>query len=164
MSLMGNSSNQNFNALQCIVGFFLESKCTPEVIVELLSHMGVSVSTQTNRNIVNSLTQSAWLQNKNLPESMFIYDNFDLDFKAAQPTLGNTGTHISMTSATFAPYANCKMADLQFMKELHKTSHFNKDIMPGDPRVYTPRICNIVPQWDHAMGVDPLRKVLTWHL
>jgi hypothetical protein len=164
VSLMGNSSNKNFNALQCIVGFFLESKCAPENIVELLSHMGVSVSTQTNRNIVNSLTKSARLRNKNLPDSMFIYDNFDLDFKTAQPTLGNTGTHISMTSATFAPYANCEMADLRFAKELHETSRFNKDIMPGDPRVYTPRVRDIVPQWDHAVGVDPLIKALAWHL
>ena len=67
-----------------------------------------------------------------------------------------------MTSDTFAPYTNCEMANLQLIKELHKTSHFNKDIMPGDPHVYTPRVHNIVPQWDHAIGVDPLRKVLTW--
>ena len=164
VSLMGNSSNKNINALQCIVGFFLESKCAPEVIMELLSHMGVSVSTQTNRNIVNSLTKSARLRNKNLPDSMFIYDNFNLDFEVAQATLGNAGKHISMTSATFAPYANCDMADLRFTKELHETSRFNKDIMPGDPRIYTPRVHNILPQWDPAAGVDPLRKALPWHL
>ena len=61
--------------------------------MELLSHMGVSISMQTDRNMVNSLTKSTWLWNKNLPDLMFIYDNFDLDFKATQPTLGNIGTH-----------------------------------------------------------------------
>jgi hypothetical protein len=56
---MGNSSNEQFNALQCIVGFFLESKGTPEGVIEMLAHMGVSVSTQTTRNMVNSLTKNA---------------------------------------------------------------------------------------------------------
>ena len=88
---MGHSSNKHFNVLQCIIGFFLESKCTPEGVIELLAHIGVLVSTQTTRNMVNSLTKSAAHRNKHLPPSMIVYVNFDMDFKVAQPTTGKAG-------------------------------------------------------------------------
>ena len=88
---MGHSSNKHFNVLQCIIGFFLESKCTPEGVIELLAHIGVSVSTQTTCNMVNSLTKSAAHRNKHLLPSMIVYDNFDMDFKVAQPTTGKAG-------------------------------------------------------------------------
>jgi hypothetical protein len=104
--IMGHSSNERFNALQSVIGFFMESKCTPESVIELLAHIGVSVSTQTTQSMINSLTKSAAYRNKHLPPSMIIYDNFDMDFKVAQPTIGKAGSHTSMTSATFAPYAH----------------------------------------------------------
>src|SRR6266481_3392865 len=120
---MGHSSNKCFNVLQCAIGFFLESKCTPEGVIELLANIGLSVSTQTTRNMVNALTKSTAQRNKHLPPSMIIYDNFDMDFKVAQPTMGKAGSHTSMTSATFAPYAQGFMpGDLKFMKELYSTS------------------------------------------
>jgi len=53
--IIGNSSNECFNALQCVIGFFLESKCAAEGRIELLAHMGVLVSTQTTCNMVQSL-------------------------------------------------------------------------------------------------------------
>jgi hypothetical protein len=57
--IIGNSSNECFNALQCTISFFLKSKCAAKVIIELLAHMGISVSTQTICNMVQSLTKSA---------------------------------------------------------------------------------------------------------
>jgi hypothetical protein len=38
-SILGNSSNKNFNAFQSIIGFFCDSKRTPEIICEMLAHM-----------------------------------------------------------------------------------------------------------------------------
>jgi hypothetical protein len=139
--IMGHSSNKCFNVLQCIIGFFLESKCTPEGVTELLAHMGVSASTQTTWNMVKSLTKSAIIRNKHLPHSMFIYDTFNMDFKVVQPTTGKIGSHTSMTSATFTLYAQGSTSeDLKFTRELHVTSRFNKDNAPGSPMVYTPCI------------------------
>jgi hypothetical protein len=57
--IIGNSLNEHFNALQYVIGFFLESKSAAEGIIELLAHMGVSLSTQTTCNMVQSLTKSA---------------------------------------------------------------------------------------------------------
>ena len=84
--------------------------------------------------MVQSLTKSAAERNRHLPPSQFIYDNFDMDFKVAQPTAGSRGSHASMTSATFAPYADLRPGDLMFTKELHAKSRFNKDLSPN-PRI-----------------------------
>jgi len=116
-------------------------KSTPEGVIELLVHIGVSVSTQTTRNMISSLTKSATHRNKYLPSSMIIYDDFDMDFKVAQPVVGKAGSHTSMTSVTFVPYAHGFMpGDLKFTKELHATSQFNKDIPECRPLIYAPRI------------------------
>jgi len=103
--IMGHSSNKCFNVLQCIISFFLESKCTPEGVTKLLAHMGISALTQTTWNMVKSLTKSAIVRNKQLPQSMFIYENFNINLRVAQPTARKIGSHTSMTSATFTPYA-----------------------------------------------------------
>ena len=163
---MGNSSNEQFNAIQCIVGFFLESKGTPEGVIEMLAHMGVSVSTQTTRNMVNSLTRNAQDRNKTLPPTMFIYDNFDMDFKVAQPTVGKSSSHASMTSTMFSPYAAMDSSDnFQFTWDLYKTSHFNKDLVASDPWIYTPCIWAILPQQlPAAEGLDSLSQAFVWHL
>lgn len=83
----------------------------PEGVIEIIAHMGVSVSTQTTQNMVNSLMRNARDRNKTLPPTMFIYDNFDMDFKVAQPTDGKSGSHASMTSEMFAPYVAMDSSD-----------------------------------------------------
>ncbi|KAL0952555.1 hypothetical protein HGRIS_006811 [Hohenbuehelia grisea] len=135
-AIIGNSANERFNALQCVVGFFCDSKCVPEAVVELLSHMGVSVSTTTVHNMVTSLVKSAKLRLQTLPRSNIAYDNFDMDFKVAQPTPGNTGFHWSATSATFIPLRSAEPEDVKFTKELHATSPYNKDLDLNDPSCY----------------------------
>ena len=164
--IMGHSSNEHFNALQCIIGFFLELKCTLEGVTKLLAHMGVSALTQTPQNMVKFLTKSAISINKHLPCSMFIYDNFDMDFKVAQPTTGNIGSHTSMMSATFTPYAQGSTPeDLKFTRQLHTTSQFNKDNLPGSPVVYTSCVCDVMPRPEVLVdGLDSLHRAFTWHL
>jgi hypothetical protein len=85
--------------------------------------MGISASTQTTQNMVKSLIKSARARNKHLPHSMFTYNNFDMNFKVAQPTTRKTGSHTSMISATFAPYAQGSTSqDLKLTRKLHVTS------------------------------------------
>ncbi|KAJ3841789.1 hypothetical protein F5878DRAFT_515874, partial [Lentinula raphanica] len=86
LSVIGNSSNQNFNSLQSFIGLFLESKQAPEIVMELTAHMGVSVSTGSLRNMVSSLNKQAKFRLKTIPKSNIIYDNVDVDFHKGQPT------------------------------------------------------------------------------
>jgi hypothetical protein len=45
------------------------------------------------------------------------------------------------------------------------TSMFNKDIPLGDPRVYTPRVCDILPSHVPLQGgLDALSKTFAWHV
>ncbi|KAF8869013.1 hypothetical protein CPB85DRAFT_1162090, partial [Mucidula mucida] len=87
LSILGNSSNERFNSLQSIIGFFLESKQCPEVIVELVSHMGVSVSLGSIQNMIDSLHAKARKRLESMENCNTIWDNFDMDFATAQPTL-----------------------------------------------------------------------------
>ncbi|KAF9030734.1 hypothetical protein BDZ89DRAFT_903029, partial [Hymenopellis radicata] len=87
LSILGHSSNERFNSLQSIIGFFLESKQCPEVIVELVAHMGISISLGSVQNMVDSLNLKARERLKSLEHCNSIYDNFDMDFASAQPTM-----------------------------------------------------------------------------
>jgi hypothetical protein len=66
----------------------------------MMAHMGISASLGTVRNTVASLHRNANQRLKNLPPGNMIYNNFDMDFKVAQPVAGHQGTHISVTAAT----------------------------------------------------------------
>jgi hypothetical protein len=143
--ILGHSSNEGFNAFQAIIEFFCDSKLVQEVICEMLAHMGVSVSLATTRNTVKSLRKHTNGRLNNLPPGNMIYDNFDMDFKVAQPVAGHQGIHISTTAATFAPYVDVEPGDLCFTKELHATSKYNKDLRPEDPRIYKASARDLLP-------------------
>ena len=151
-----------------------------------MAHMGVSVSLGTTQNMIKSLRKHANARLKQLPPSNMIYDNFDMDFHVAQPTVGHQGTHISVTAATFAPYVNVAAEDLCFTKELYETSCFNKDLEPNDPKIYKPRAEDILPELEPVPDsddedefdnddvdmpsptspsdkLDPLRMAFAWH-
>jgi len=170
----GNSLNMNFNTFQSIVGFFCDSKCTPEIVCEMLAHMGISVSVGATWNMVKSLHKHANICLKTLPPGNMIYDIFDMDFKVAQPVAGHDSMHMSATSVTFAPYPGTTLDDLQFTKELHETSIFNRDLRPTDPKIYKPTAFDLLPPLEpisdngatgsESTGLDALWKAFAWHM
>lgn len=146
MSVLGNSSNQKFNAFQAVIGFFLESKQCPEVILEMAAHMGISVSIQSISRMVNSLSRKAEERIKNLGPSNHIYDNFDMEFPVAHPTPDHQKVHLSATAATFVPYQDVDHSlDLRFTQELRETSEYNINLSPDDPRIYKPQFDDVYP-------------------
>jgi len=96
-----------------------------------------------------------------------IYDNFDMDFRVAQPHAGHQGTHVSVTAATFAPYVAISPSDLRFMKELHETSRFNKDLQPHDAKIYKPTCSDILPPPEDSSKHSRLHSIkaaFAWHI
>ena len=89
-----------------------------------------------------------------------------MDFKVAQPTDGRSGSHASMTSEMFAPYVAMDSSDnLWFTQDLYKTSHFNINLVAGDPWIYTPCIQDILTWQLHTVeDLDPLSWAFVWHL
>ncbi|PBL00006.1 hypothetical protein ARMGADRAFT_883521, partial [Armillaria gallica] len=59
LSVLGHSSNQRFNAFQSVMGFFLESKQCPEIILKTVAHMGISISVKSIARMVNLLSKKA---------------------------------------------------------------------------------------------------------
>ncbi|KAG2152930.1 hypothetical protein DEU56DRAFT_727371 [Suillus clintonianus] len=59
LSILMQSSNRNSNALQSIVGIFLQSVHTPQKVIDTLSKMGVSVSVDAINAAVLSLLAKA---------------------------------------------------------------------------------------------------------
>ena len=102
-----NSTNRHCNALQSLVGLFLHSCGAPETVRELLSRMGLSISTTTINKAVNHLSKEAHKEIKNEGQkllSSYAYDNVDISLKHATPTIEKSGdTLVHLTSATLLP-------------------------------------------------------------
>ncbi|KIJ69569.1 hypothetical protein HYDPIDRAFT_80011, partial [Hydnomerulius pinastri MD-312] len=56
ISILTQSTNRKSNALQSIVGIFLQSTHTPQKVIETLAHMGISVSVDAINGAIRSLS------------------------------------------------------------------------------------------------------------
>lgn len=78
------NTNQRCNALQSVVGMYMHSCNAPEASIELLAHMGCSVSTTTINSTVTSLSKKSAVTIQNLGMTLLtslLYDNLDADIK-----------------------------------------------------------------------------------
>ena len=129
--------------------------------------MGISTSLGSTWNTIKSLHKHANARLKALPAGNMIYDNFDMDFRVAQPCAGHQGMHVSVTAATFAPYVAILPNDLRFTSELHKTSRFNKDLRPNDARIYKPTCDDVLPPPEDSSWQSKLLSLnaaFAWHM
>ncbi|KAG1891476.1 hypothetical protein F4604DRAFT_1566986, partial [Suillus subluteus] len=104
--IFAQNSNERCNTLQCIFGIFLHSSGVPQRVIDVLAHAGLSISTQSIMTAVKSLSKEASVQIKRAVRTLttaLAYDNFDIDFKTAQPTIEHQSQFISSTSATAIP-------------------------------------------------------------
>lgn len=141
------------------MGFFLESKQAPEIITELLAHMGISVSSGSLHNMVNSLSKKVRRRLRSLPHSNTAYDNLDFDFQKGQPTAENIKQHLSISAGTFVPYKNIDHDhDLHFVKELYATSPYNESAT----NVIHPQIDHILPAMEDPSSPQALGAYFAW--
>ncbi|KIK32774.1 hypothetical protein CY34DRAFT_27153 [Suillus luteus UH-Slu-Lm8-n1] len=106
MDLGDFGGDNRCNTLQCVFGIFLHSTGTPQRVIDVLAHAGVSISTQSIATAVKSLSNEAGVQIKQAVQTLttaLAYDNFDIDFKTAQPTIEHQSQFVSSTSATAIP-------------------------------------------------------------
>ncbi|KAG2079458.1 uncharacterized protein F5147DRAFT_741279 [Suillus discolor] len=66
------------------MGFFMKSTGVPEKVIEVMAHAGLSVSLSTIYNMVTSISKEI---SRDIKREAFAYDNFDIAFNVAQPTL-----------------------------------------------------------------------------
>lgn len=140
---MLQSTNKRCNALQSIMGIFLQSCNRPETLRELLAHLGLSVSKSTINDAINNLSAEADKALKELGHTLLALlacDNIDFDLKHSVPTIEKAeSTLIHLTSGTMMPFPeSVKLANLDCAEELWKKKSPNNPLaLPGD----IPQIC-----------------------
>ena len=166
MSIIMFSTNQKCNALATAMGFFFHSTNTPELVVEVFAHAGLSVSTTTIHNIVNSLSKSANDEIQKLAKTKvfaFAYDNFDMDFKSWSSTIEKPGdTFKHATSALVFPLAHgVAPEDLKHCASLWTTSPLNPGIPREQKRDTTSWKRLLIPA--NANQFHQRQEILAWH-
>jgi hypothetical protein len=163
------SSNQCCNALQSAVGLFLESCNTPETVCELLTHMGLSISTTATNKMVNNLSKESHTEIQALGQTLlasYAYNNLDIDLKHAVPTIEKDPmTLIHLTSATMLPMDDMVLLeDLNCSKALWKKSRLNIQAHCGDlaPLPEIDNLLDIHPETDHPSGLLQCDQFNAW--
>ncbi|KII91005.1 hypothetical protein PLICRDRAFT_64202, partial [Plicaturopsis crispa FD-325 SS-3] len=106
ISIFLQSTNERCNWIQSVLGIFLHSTSAPEKVVETLAHAGLSISLRSIHRAITSLSMQANEKIKATVRTLttaLAYDNFDITFKTAQPTIEHQSTFVSATSATAIP-------------------------------------------------------------
>jgi len=122
------STNQKANMFQAMYGFFLYSNNTPEKVIQICSHGGISISTTSVQQMIRSLSFKAethlW---KAFHDGVLAagYDNFDMTFPVAEPTTTHQTAFQSMTSGTFIPMHKVSRDDLCCGKEVWAANPLN---------------------------------------
>ena len=164
---MLQSSNQNCNALQSIIGVFLKSCNAPETVCEFLAHAGLSLSTTSINNAVTNLSREADSKIRELGTSFltsYAYDNLDIDLKHSVPTLENSQeTLIHLTSGTMLPLHDVALDDLNCSDQLWAKSRLNPDIPRNTvQKVDIVDLMGIHPEQDHPSGLLRDERFNAW--
>lgn len=105
---MMHATNQRCNALQTLVGIFLQSGNTSEQTRNFLAHLGVSVSVASIGRAVDNLSREAKRNIQHLSSTLltsYAYDNLDIDLPHATPTIETftADTLVHLTTASMFP-------------------------------------------------------------
>lgn len=85
-----HSTNRQCNSFQTMVGIFLHLCNAPQTVVELLSCLGLSIGSSAISQATRNLSNEAEAAIRNLGQgllALYAYDNLDIDFKSAVPTV-----------------------------------------------------------------------------
>jgi hypothetical protein len=123
------SMNRQCNMLASTIGIFLHSCNTPVKVTKILSLMGVSISTKSIHNMINSLSRDSQHSIRSLSQTLtaaYAYDNFDVDLKKSVPTVENsTDTLIHMTSGDLMQLEHVSAEELRCSQLLWEASFLN---------------------------------------
>lgn len=119
------------------MGLYLHSCRTPEKIINVLAHLGISISVNSIHLAITSLSAESATRIRAFGQSLLIawaYDNFDVDLKSSTPTIQNSGSTLRhLTSAILYPLQHdVHLDDLRCSEELWKHSRLNPDAETSD--------------------------------
>ncbi|KAL6297985.1 hypothetical protein BKA93DRAFT_813167 [Sparassis latifolia] len=115
ISILMQNCVQHCNALQSTIGIFLHSCNTPEKLIKVLAHMGISISLTFIHRAICSLSIQTSEAMQTLGQTYlasYAYNNFDIKFNTAIPTVENpVDTLAHLTSGTVFRLAHGVTAD-----------------------------------------------------
>ncbi|KAF8168746.1 hypothetical protein BJ912DRAFT_862514, partial [Pholiota molesta] len=168
ISTMLQSTNNRCNALQSIMGIFLQSCNCPETLRELLARIGLSISTSTINEAIHNLSAGADKALKELGRTLLAllaYDNIDFDLKHSVPTVEKAeSTLIHLTSGTMMPLPDSvTLADLDCANELWRKSPNNPLVLPQDiPHIDFDDLLTIHPEIPDSNDMLPRDRFNAW--
>ena len=137
LSILMQSTNRKSNALQSIIGTFLQSAHTPQKVIDMLARIGISVSIDTINGAVRSLSFESRNSLRKLSQSLlasYAYDNFDVDLKSQVPTAERSNDSLKhLTSGLLFPLQHgVTVDDLRCSEVLWRMSSINPTIDEKD--------------------------------
>ncbi|KZP14845.1 hypothetical protein FIBSPDRAFT_751267 [Athelia psychrophila] len=170
ISIMMQGTNQKCNALESVIGVFLHSTNTPQKVIDVLAHMGVSISVDAIHNAVRSLLTETYITIRDMGRTLLIvyaYDNFDIDFKTHKPTFEKTkDTLTHLTSGTLIGLEHgVTREDLRCSEMLWEKSHINPDADPSKlvPPKTVADLENLHPEdEDHPSSLTRRQRYIQW--
>src|ERR1700678_2790378 len=130
ISIMMQSRNAKCNVLESVFGIFLHLTNTPQKVIQVLSHMGISISISAIHTAIHSLSLETHETLRAMGQTLIVgyaYDNFDIDFKTAVPTIekiGDTLTHLTSGTLIMLEHG-VQQEDLMCSEELWEKSSLN---------------------------------------
>ncbi|KAG1768805.1 hypothetical protein EDD22DRAFT_999735 [Suillus occidentalis] len=130
LSIMMQSTNRKSNALQSILGIFLQSMHMPQHVVDTLARIGISISTDSIHSAIKSLSVESQNTMRDLGRSLlasYAYDNFDVDLKTHVPSAEKSNESLKhLTSGLMFPLQHgVTIDDLKCSEELWAMSNLN---------------------------------------
>lgn len=136
----------------------------------MLSHAGLSVAPTSINSAIKSLSKEAGDRLRKSAQTLtmaFAYDNFDMSFKVAEPTVERDSSFISATSATAIPLVAIKEPeDLRCSKQLWERDPKNPTAI--DPIINDENLLErFYQRGEHTLEgneLSPIMLRLTWHI
>ena len=167
LSIMMHSTNQQCNSLQSIIGVFLHMCNTPDAVLELLVHLGVSISLSTISRAVSNLSKESSSDICKLGRTLltlYAYDNLDVDLKHLVPTVKNplnTLIHLT-TGSMLLVIHDITLDDLDCTEFLWKRYQHNFHALPQDiPNIPFEKLFEIHPE-DTTSGLLWRKRFNAW--
>ncbi|KAJ7442353.1 hypothetical protein B0H11DRAFT_1749235 [Mycena galericulata] len=169
ISIMMQSTNQQSNMLESVIGIFLHASNTPSKVIEALARMGVSISVDSIHNAVHSMSRETYQRLRTMGQTLLVsytYDNFDINFPNTVPTVEkstDTLTHMTSGGLIYMEHG-VKEEDLKCSEELWKNNPLNPDFdarSAPPPRTVTD-LEDLHPEQDHPSGLTRRERFNAW--
>ncbi|KAJ7169358.1 hypothetical protein C8R43DRAFT_1121232 [Mycena crocata] len=169
ISMLMQSTNQQSNMLESVIGIFLHASNTPSKVIETLARMGISISPGSILNAVHSLSQETHKRLRVMGQSLLVsyaYDNFDINFPNLVPTVEkstDTLTHMTSGGLIYLEHG-VKEDDLKCSEELWRNnplnSEFDHNNAPPGRTIHD--LEDLHPETDHATGLTRRERFNAW--